>query len=52
MMLNKCIIQWFWVDVTTKAQKSVIIRKAGAFNSVSVGTYLSLCQGLDFKILF
>ena len=19
MMLNKCIIQWFWVDVTTKA---------------------------------
>ena len=20
MMLNKCIIRWFWVDVTTKAQ--------------------------------
>ena len=24
-MLNKCIIQWFWVDVTTKAQNSLSI---------------------------
>ena len=23
MMLNKILIQWFWVDVTTKAQKSL-----------------------------
>ena len=25
MMLNKCIIQWFWVDVTTKAQEKAFI---------------------------
>ena len=23
MMLNKCIIWWFWVDVTTKAPKFI-----------------------------